>query len=174
MSAWPDIGKMWSPEHTRQLRSQTLAAPADYCDTCFVASALAGGSARTGYSYYEIQYPSGTLTRTAAPAQHDLVLDTKVVDTPQSRYMVTFETLGSPEDRQLWIGGSRLKVTDRQTGEVLAERTSFSRGYPRLLLPLYPENGPWGHQIRCPDDPHYYSSFTTKVLHPIGAKNVLK
>ena len=42
-----------------------------------------------------------------------------------ARYGVTYEDISTPEDRALWIAGSSLKVIDRQTNEVIAERIGY-------------------------------------------------
>ncbi len=45
--------------------------------------------------------------------------------TPGPRYGVTYDDISTPEDRELWIAGSSLRVIDLQTNEVIAERIGY-------------------------------------------------
>lgn len=40
-------------------------------------------------------------------------------------YAVDYEDIVDPADRALWVAGTRIKVIDQQTGEVIAELTRF-------------------------------------------------
>lgn len=169
VSAWPEIGEHWSKEHTRQLNDQYgLADPYDYCVICLFSSALA--SFAPAYEFVEIKHTSGKTVRQAKNATPRGLKAPAAVEVAaaQSRYEVTFKTLDTKEDRDLWIGGGRLTITDRQTGEVLGERVGFARGSPGLFH--YSDTGPWARTVRCPADPIAYISFTKKVLKPVGAK----
>jgi hypothetical protein len=42
-----------------------------------------------------------------------------------ARYGVTWDDISTKEDRDVWIAGSRLRVVDTQTGEVLGERVGY-------------------------------------------------
>lgn len=44
---------------------------------------------------------------------------------PTSKYALDYEDLVDPADRALWIAGTKLKVLDKQTGEVIAELTKY-------------------------------------------------
>ncbi len=44
---------------------------------------------------------------------------------PPPRYGVTYDDLETPEERQMWIAGSALKVVDLQTGELLGQRIGY-------------------------------------------------
>ena len=61
---------------------------------------------------FSINYFSVILKKSATP---------RVV----ARYGVTYEDISTPKDRSLWIAGSSLKVIDRETGEVIAERIGY-------------------------------------------------
>lgn len=41
------------------------------------------------------------------------------------RYAVEFEDTVDPADRALWIAGTKVRITDKETGEVLAQLTRF-------------------------------------------------
>ena len=45
---------------------------------------------------------------------------------PTARYAVDFEDLVDPEDRDLWIAGTVIRMIDRQTGELLAEYAEYA------------------------------------------------
>jgi hypothetical protein len=45
--------------------------------------------------------------------------------TSNTRFSLDYEDLVDTSDRALWIAGSKLKVIDKQTGEVIAELTKF-------------------------------------------------
>lgn len=53
------------------------------------------------------------------------VLDKTPAFADPPRYGVTYEDISTPVERQYWVAGSSLKVIDRQTGEVIAERIGY-------------------------------------------------
>lgn len=74
-----------------------------------------------------------------------------------SRYGVTWEDISTKEDRDVWIAGSRLKVIDTQTGELLAERIGYmidrrlgSTAGGRMPWAFAPDNAcpPFGRDFR--------------------------
>lgn len=56
---------------------------------------------------------------------YDFVMDKMLVTGDPPRYAVTYDDISTPEEREYWVAGSSLKVIDRQTGEVIAERIGF-------------------------------------------------
>lgn len=42
-----------------------------------------------------------------------------------TQYALDYEDIVNPEDRQLWVAGTVLKVIDKQTGEVIAQLTRY-------------------------------------------------
>ncbi|MFG6460731.1 hypothetical protein ACG04Q_04040 [Roseateles sp. DXS20W] len=42
-----------------------------------------------------------------------------------TQYALDYEDIVNPEDRQLWVAGTVLKVVDKQTGEVIAQLTRY-------------------------------------------------
>lgn len=87
---------------------------------------------RQGYRFVEFTDPTsgkpfraqlGTYPPGTNLWQRPLALTS--VTTPASRYALDFDDFVDPDDRALWIAGTRLKVIDRQTGEVLATLTRF-------------------------------------------------
>lgn len=55
------------------------------------------------------------------PGQHQCEPVTK----SGTRYALDFEDIVNPADRQLWVSGTRLKVVDKQSGELIATYTKF-------------------------------------------------
>lgn len=53
---------------------------------------------------------------------------TKIASTAlPPRYAVTYEDISTPEQKELWIAGSSLRIIDTHTNEVIAERIGFMR-----------------------------------------------
>lgn len=81
-----------------------------------------------------------------------------------SRFAVAFENLVSPEDRELWVAGTRISIVDTATGELLAERTSFA--FEPGLGSTQGFRQPWGFAIGCPQFVHgaQTRNFVERVL----------
>ncbi len=47
------------------------------------------------------------------------------VQSSKTRYALDYEEIVDPADRALWVAGTKLKVIDKQTGEVIAQMTKF-------------------------------------------------
>ena len=47
------------------------------------------------------------------------------VESSSTRYALDYEDLVDPADRAYWVAGTKLRVIDKQTGEVMAELTRF-------------------------------------------------
>lgn len=56
---------------------------------------------------------------------YDFVLDKVPASGPAPRYGVTYDDISTREERDYWIAGSSLKVIDRKTNEVMAERIGY-------------------------------------------------
>jgi hypothetical protein len=91
------------------------------------------------YELIEVQHPTGKQWKLGPGSP---------VNQP-SRYAVDFENLIDPKDRDNWIAGVRLKVLDTATGQLLAERLSFS--FDPGLGSTEGHRAPWGFAIACPD-----------------------
>jgi hypothetical protein len=70
------------------------------------------------------------------------------LNTKPSRYAVGFENFLDPEDRKLWVAGTKVTITDTATKEILAEKIWYS---------VEPGQGstegfrsPWGFAKTCP------------------------
>lgn len=60
-----------------------------------------------------------------------------------ARYAVTYENNVDPELRKHWVAGTTFKIIDRQTDELLAEKTFFAFGNG------YNGNAPWSRADTC-------------------------
>ena len=56
---------------------------------------------------------------------YDFVLHKTPATEPLPRYAVTYDDISTREEREYWIAGSSLKVIDRQTNQVIAERIGY-------------------------------------------------
>lgn len=74
-------------------------------------------------------------------------LDKTPSSDPAPRYAVTWEDHVIPEERDLWLASSTVKVIDRQTNEILGEMTRYawSAGAPSRANP-----SPWLSAYACP------------------------
>lgn len=53
------------------------------------------------------------------------VVDKVLASGEPPRYAVTYDDISTPEERKFWIAGSSLKIIDRKSGEVIAERIGY-------------------------------------------------
>lgn len=165
VSPWARISQVRTEQHAQQLRDRNLPAAADYCGPCLAAPAGLIIS-RAASSFVELaDLPNSQVIR-VTPDWTAQIKAPVILPEPTARYMVSFSDLGTDEMRQLWIGASKLLITDRTTGELLAERVSFVRGNPGFLID--PTSGPWIRVLRCSNEPQAFASFTRKVLVPKG------
>ena len=116
----------------------------------------------------------------------EFVLDKVPAPDTAPRYGVTYDDISTPQDRELWIAGSSLKVVDLKINEVIAERIGYmmDRGqgnysggrspwlmaadnacpsFQRYEAPVVQTPG-FSKQANQTDD------FVEKVLHPILEK----
>ncbi|MGM9482500.1 hypothetical protein ACS5PN_15015 [Roseateles sp. NT4] len=133
-----------------------------------------------GYKFVEYRdRATGRLFRASFPGgarRADWRVDFKRDHIPASstRYALDYEDLVDPEDRELWISGTRLKVIDKQSGEMIAELTKFvwDAGFGGGATGRWP----WAHAAStlstvCPSYPnrpdHWDNRyFVDTILHP--------
>lgn len=65
-----------------------------------------------------------------------------------ARYAVSYSNLIDLEDRKNWVAGITVKVSDTQSGEVLAKGTWYS--FVPSLGAMGPQSTPWAYFISCP------------------------
>ena len=85
--------------------------------------------------------------------------------TNPARYAVTYENNVDPELRKHWVAGVTIKIIDRQTNELLAEKTVFS--FEQGLGSTATGRMPWvsSNVLNCPELPDYPTrTFAFQVL----------
>lgn len=110
-----------------------------------------------GYHAVDVKDEAGVLwrytsVREGAPVYKD-VYNYKAVKKqyvgPPARYAVAYTNLIDLEDRKQWVAGTTVKVSDTQTGELLAEGTWYS--FEPGLGDLTDFRSPWLFAKTCPE-----------------------
>jgi hypothetical protein len=104
------------------------------------------------------------------------ILTREPVSNPPPRYGVTYDDLETPEERQMWIAGTSLKVVDLQTGELLGQRVGFLHDRGGGSAAAYRQ--PWSFAKTEPgwSCPGWFSpannktGFIFRILHPKQAE----
>jgi len=89
------------------------------------------------------------------------------VESPRTRYALDYEDLVDPADRELWIAGVRLKVIDKQTGDVIAELTQFvwDSGFGVSTTGRWPwQYAGTAASTMCPSDSTRRTGFETRYF----------
>ena len=98
-----------------------------------------------------------------------VTIDAQKVDTFSARYAIEWRDISTKEDRDLWIAGGALRVTDRKTGEVLGERVGYllETGFGSTAG----QRSPWSwaryYAKSCPTVNEHNRIFVEKVLKPV-------
>jgi hypothetical protein len=64
-------------------------------------------------------------TKKPDPQHFEDFMHCKPVQASSTRYALDYEDLVDPADREYWVAGTKLRVIDNQTGEVIAELTRY-------------------------------------------------
>lgn len=91
-------------------------------------------------------------------------LDKALIAESAPRYGVTYEDHVVPEERELGVASSTVKVIDLQTQEVLGEMTRYAWGATK---PSRANPSPWLTAWRCPDHAVGTSAATRKFVDQI-------
>ena len=79
-----------------------------------------------GLDFVEIKNQSGEgYVRITRPPSNDKIAGRENIQTPKSRFGVSWEDISKPEDRRYWVAGSRLRVIDLKDNSIVAERIGF-------------------------------------------------
>ena len=84
-----------------------------------------------------------------------------------ARYAVTFENNVDPKLRRHWVAGATIRIIDRQTDEVIAEKTTYA--FEKGLGGTGGARMPWAFAISCENKeifPSKLPTFVTSVLKP--------
>ncbi|WP_426992734.1 hypothetical protein [Methylomonas sp. CM2] len=98
----------------------------------------------------------------------EFILTREPAGNPPPRYGVTYDDLETPEERQMWIAGSALKVIDLQTGELLGKRIGYLHDRGGGSAAAYRQ--PWSFAQTevgwaCPHRQYGQDHFVFKVLN---------
>ncbi|GKT00625.1 hypothetical protein AVKW3434_14570 [Acidovorax sp. SUPP3434] len=77
-----------------------------------------------------------------------------------ARYAVSFENIINPADREYWIAGTTVMITDTKTQELIAKKTwySFEPGFGSHAG----NRQPWRFALTCPDIKGEENHFPTR------------
>ena len=98
-----------------------------------------------------------------------VIIESKDIETFSAQYAVEWQDVSTKEDRDSWIAGGALRVTDRKTGEILGERVGYllETGFGSTAG----QRSPWSwaryYAKSCPTLNEHNRIFVEKVLKPI-------
>ena len=132
-------------------------------------------SVRKGYKFVDVLKEDNSISRYLEYKGYGSVDEERdgVIKNPSdpARYAVTYENNVNPELRKHWVAGVTIKIIDRQTDELLAEKTIFS--FESGLGSKATGRSPWTHRpVHCPElvqrteDHNPTSRFVVTVLKP--------
>ena len=96
-------------------------------------------------------------------------IESKAVDSFTSLYAIEWKDVSTKEDRDFWVAGGALRITDRKTGETLGERVGYllETGFGSTAG----QRSPWSwaryYAASCPSLNEHNRIFVEKVLKPI-------
>ena len=99
------------------------------------------------YLFVDVLEKDGSISRYLDYKGREYV-DIKNPNDP-ARYAVTYENNVDPELRKHWVAGITIKIIDRQTDELLAEKTIFS--FEPGLGSKVTGRDPWVNAVHCPE-----------------------
>ncbi len=111
-------------------------------------SDTSGHQTLPGYAFVDVKEVDGLIQRYQLTGPRSSELSRQAVSGQPARYAVSFTNMIDPADRQLWVAGTTVTITDTKTGEVMATSTWYA---------LEPGQGseaggrqPWGFATTCP------------------------
>ena len=125
---WPDAGlpeEMAGQEYVSTFlqgeQHQDKRSPRGYLS--YAPTAL------PGYRYVDVKADANTIYRytLSDPGNADSSrLSKEVLVSKPARYAVSFTNMIDPQDRAVWVAGTKVDITDTQTGEIVATSTWYS------------------------------------------------
>ena len=121
-----------------------------------------------GYRFVDVKSEDGKVNRYRLKKSERAELSRELVNGPHARYAVSFVNMIDPADRDKWVAGTKVLITDTATTEVIAEHTWFS---------IEPGQGntagfrtPWAFALTCPKQEGWGGGttrfFVDQVLKP--------
>lgn len=129
---------------------------------------LGGMTVRTlGCQQMDVRQADGSylrhqLSSVSAPTEGKNKLP--IVGSQAARYAVSIEALASAADRQLWVAGSRIVVTDTQTRRVIGEQRSYSFALPSKATGADLNRRNWLNKLSCPKYSDKFPGMTRVAL----------
>ena len=135
-------------------------------------------SPRRGYSFVELRdQATGQLLRaelgaeTVSPNLWAVPSRQTPISKSLTRYALTYEDVVDPEDRELWIAGTRLFVVDKATGDVIAQLRRFvwDAGFGASTTGRLPwEHANLGGRVQtCPHHPGARDDISRKFVDQV-------
>jgi hypothetical protein len=133
---------------------------------------------KDGYRFVEVlDAKTGRRSRCAIPwkpGESSWVASQQVcepVEKSLTRYALDFEDIVDAADRQLWVAGTRLKVIDKQTGEVIAQLTKYiwDPGFGASTTGRWPwqHADNFGPSRNCPSTAGIKADFSRKFIDTV-------
>jgi hypothetical protein len=135
------------------------------------------GAESQGYLFVDVKDKAGKLTRYQlqrknSPAGVPYTVLNEIQNTDKvANFSIDYADISTPTDREHWIAGGKLQITDVNTKQLIAERTGFI--FDRGLGNVGGGRGPWEAAIPCGKDDRQYghtARFVTKSIKPISGK----
>lgn len=108
----------------------------------------------TGYRHVDVAQPDGSYLRYRLDETTRLKSDVRTEVIPAgeaARYAVAYTRNDTPQDRENWLAGAVVKVTDTATGDVLGELHAFAFAPPsRDEFNAGPDKRSWAAAQTCP------------------------
>ena len=78
-----------------------------------------------GYRFVDVMAANGGFERVRLEKAESTKLISEALKSKPARYAISFENFIDPEDRKLWVAGTKVTITDTSNNEVLAEKTWY-------------------------------------------------
>ena len=128
------------------------AAASDFMGKGYIASFLPAAAKAYegfGYDYVDVLQENGSIIRYSDGwKNNNHLLDEENNPAKPARYAITYENNVDPALRQYWIAGTTIRILDRQTNELLAEKIIFA--FEEGLGSTAGARQPWAKRTVCP------------------------
>ncbi len=101
-----------------------------------------------GYRFVDVPLLTGGFRRVQLGTSGNAELISHPLQQKPTRYAVGFENYIDPEDRKYWIAGTKVTITDTETGQIIAESTWYSIDPGQGSTAGF--RSPWGFAKTCP------------------------
>ena len=123
---------------------------------------------KKGYAYVDVLQPDQSVIRYTGESSP---FTQSGNPRKPARYAVTFENNVDPKLRRHWVAGATIRIIDRQTDEVIAEKITYA--FEKGLGGTGGARMPWAFAVSCENKeifPSKLSNFVFDVLKPYQPK----